>query len=659
MKEEPESSVLEPGIGGEGSEEAPQIIQAGSIKELLHRTSKKQFTQVPGKGLLEEWENQWQEFLETLESPSLDSGDPQPPQAEPSPWDDAKAFLASFEQVAEACRWPKEEWVSRLVPALSGEAKQLFKGLKARDKDDYGKVKVAILRGDTFNREKKRQQFRHFNYQQAKGPRGVYSRLQELCNQWLKVEKHSKEQILEQLVLEQFLAVLPPKIQKWVRELVPESCTEAVALTEEFLLMQKEAKKQKQQPKAASMNIPEGESGPPISEQIESCKQDNRRISKPDNVNAVQDLVLNNPVTDDEKNNNRQERSLQMNPKNASPSKTEHNISQCCKPAEASGSHNATEKETKKSPCKKVVKKLNNTKPEKQRAKKEQASPPNGKTFKVKSPLVLSLSVQSKKKSYKCSECGKAFSRPSHLYYHHRIHTGEKPFKCSYCKKCFRVRSHLVKHERLHTGEKPYKCKDCGKTFCQITSMQRHRKMHVGAMVYKCSDCGKSFSQRAKFCQHRKIHMKAKTYPCSRCRKTFSNLSLLYDHQKTHAEQLTYRCPVCDKPFRHQSSLLKHKRTHTGEKPFTCTTCGKGFSQTSNLHKHCKIHTGEKPFKCVTCGKTFTQSSNLALHLNTHKGFKAYQCLDCGDTFSNRSHLMKHKLIHTEEKATTSASNCT
>ena len=152
-----------------------------------------------------------------------------------SPWEDAKAFLASFEQVAEACRWPPEEWAIRLLPALSGEAEEAFHRMGVRDREDYGKVKAAILRGDALSREKRRQEFRRFCYQEAEGPRGAYGRLREMCRGWLRVENHSKEQILELLILEQLLSVLPPEIQSRVRESSPESCSQAVALAEEFL----------------------------------------------------------------------------------------------------------------------------------------------------------------------------------------------------------------------------------------------------------------------------------------------------------------------------------------------------------------------------------------------------------------------------------------
>uniref|UniRef100_A0A8C5WVS4 SCAN box domain-containing protein n=1 Tax=Laticauda laticaudata TaxID=8630 RepID=A0A8C5WVS4_LATLA len=89
--------------------------------------------------------------------------------------------------------------------------------------------------------------FRRFCYQEAEGPRGAYSRLQELCHQWLKVEHHSKEQILELLILEQFLAILPPEIQSWVRGNSPETCIQAVSLAEDFLQMQEEGHQHQEQ----------------------------------------------------------------------------------------------------------------------------------------------------------------------------------------------------------------------------------------------------------------------------------------------------------------------------------------------------------------------------------------------------------------------------
>uniref|UniRef100_A0A667GAU5 SCAN box domain-containing protein n=1 Tax=Lynx canadensis TaxID=61383 RepID=A0A667GAU5_LYNCA len=77
-----------------------------------------------------------------------------------------------------------------------------------------------------------RQRFRHFCYQETPGPREALRRLRELCRQWLRPETHSKEQILELLVLEQFLTVLPAELQAWVREHRPESGDEVVTALE-------------------------------------------------------------------------------------------------------------------------------------------------------------------------------------------------------------------------------------------------------------------------------------------------------------------------------------------------------------------------------------------------------------------------------------------
>uniref|UniRef100_A0A8C5RKZ0 SCAN box domain-containing protein n=1 Tax=Laticauda laticaudata TaxID=8630 RepID=A0A8C5RKZ0_LATLA len=130
--------------------------------------------------------------------------------------------------------------IARLLPALHGKTQQVFDGMVAKDRIDYRKVKAATLQGDALQREKHRQHFQHFCYQEAEGPTAAYNQLQDLCWGWLKVERHSKEQILELLILEQFLAILPMEVQRiWVWECSPETCSQAA---EEFFQHQREAK---------------------------------------------------------------------------------------------------------------------------------------------------------------------------------------------------------------------------------------------------------------------------------------------------------------------------------------------------------------------------------------------------------------------------------
>eukprot|EP00074_Homo_sapiens_P080275 XP_011542617.1 zinc finger protein 496 isoform X13 [Homo sapiens] len=86
--------------------------------------------------------------------------------------------------------------------------------------------------GELPSPESSRRLFRRFRYQEAAGPREALQRLWDLCGGWLRPERHTKEQILELLVLEQFLAILPREIQSWVRAQEPESGEQAVAAVE-------------------------------------------------------------------------------------------------------------------------------------------------------------------------------------------------------------------------------------------------------------------------------------------------------------------------------------------------------------------------------------------------------------------------------------------
>lgn len=84
--------------------------------------------------------------------------------------------------------------------------------------------------GNCQDSETCRLHFRRFRYQEVASPEEALSRLRELCRRWLRPEMRSKEQILELLVLEQFLAILPPELQAWVRKHCPQSGKEAGAV---------------------------------------------------------------------------------------------------------------------------------------------------------------------------------------------------------------------------------------------------------------------------------------------------------------------------------------------------------------------------------------------------------------------------------------------
>ncbi|XP_073666582.1 SCAN domain-containing protein 3 isoform X2 [Tursiops truncatus] len=123
------------------------------------------------------------------------------------------------------------------LPALVGQASEeqgeIIK-VKVKEEDPIWDQESCRQKDLSHTRELSRQRFRQFCYQETPGPREALSQLRELCRQWLSPEMHTKEQILELLVLEQLLTILPEELQVWVREHHPESGEEVVTVLEDL-----------------------------------------------------------------------------------------------------------------------------------------------------------------------------------------------------------------------------------------------------------------------------------------------------------------------------------------------------------------------------------------------------------------------------------------
>ena len=131
----------------------------------------------------------------------------------------------------------EERWAIKLAPQLTGRAQQAYAAMSTETAGNYKEVKKAILCCYDIGEETYQQRFGSVRKEESEAYVELVTRLQKLAKRWL-AGCDSVAAVIEKLVVEQLLDILPAELQIWLCERKPATGNEAATLADDYMLAQ-------------------------------------------------------------------------------------------------------------------------------------------------------------------------------------------------------------------------------------------------------------------------------------------------------------------------------------------------------------------------------------------------------------------------------------
>ncbi|KAK2818100.1 hypothetical protein Q7C36_022033 [Tachysurus vachellii] len=131
--------------------------------------------------------------------------------------DDVEAILDTFERTADRKGWLKRDWVDALTLLLIGDAQLVYYALDPESARNYETVNEEILVHCGRSHVTAAGNFHIWWYEPTSNPRRQLDDLLQIVRWWLQYEQFNAKEVMERVVMDQFLRALPTEERKAVR----------------------------------------------------------------------------------------------------------------------------------------------------------------------------------------------------------------------------------------------------------------------------------------------------------------------------------------------------------------------------------------------------------------------------------------------------------